>query len=195
MPNYFKCSYPPGIAYSPTWYGTLNWVPPATVLLYNDEEGWCIGYMDSPLPLTTVGGERMVVITEQEARAILQKAQVEERLPDTVKEDDILEHRTNRKVWHSDFLTHRWDEPKEVERAQVPLDEVAPEDIPAIPSPLKSVVVKYCPTCHKQVVRIFHYEDDTIAVERYGKAVLKGIKARNLNLWCPDEHKVKVTLD
>lgn len=45
MVHYFKSYYNP-CKYSPNWYGALDYAPPATVLLYNDNDNFCIGYMD-----------------------------------------------------------------------------------------------------------------------------------------------------
>jgi len=67
--NYFKSYYDIGIAYSPNWYGTLNYAPPATVLLYDDNQGYCIGYMEGELP------EGVQALTESEALAIVASAE------------------------------------------------------------------------------------------------------------------------
>jgi len=67
--NYFKGFYDKGIAYSPNWYGTLNYAPPATVLLYDDNQGYCIGYMASELP------EGVQALMESEALAIVEGAE------------------------------------------------------------------------------------------------------------------------
>lgn len=48
--NYFKSYYKIGTAYSQNWYGTLDYAPHATVLLYNDNIGYCVGHMESELP-------------------------------------------------------------------------------------------------------------------------------------------------
>ena len=48
--NWFKSAYEPGIVYSQGWYGTLDYAPPATVVLYDDSAGFCIGYMEGSLP-------------------------------------------------------------------------------------------------------------------------------------------------
>ena len=66
--NYFKSFYDKGIAYSPNWYGTLNYAPAATVLLYDDNQGYCIGYMESALP------DGVQALTESEALAIVASA-------------------------------------------------------------------------------------------------------------------------
>ena len=67
--NYFKSTYDQGIAYSPNWYGTLNYAPPATVLLYDDNQGYCIGYMASELP------DGAQALMESEALAIVDGAE------------------------------------------------------------------------------------------------------------------------
>ena len=84
--NYFESSYTPGIAYSPNWYGTMNYAPAATVLLYNDNQGYCIGYMESALP------DGVQALTESEALAIVASA---------VDSDG---------VWFGEKLTSRWNE-------------------------------------------------------------------------------------
>lgn len=45
MKYYFKSTYEPCV-YSENWYGTLDYAPRATVLLYNDNECFCIGYLE-----------------------------------------------------------------------------------------------------------------------------------------------------
>jgi hypothetical protein len=50
MANYFKSKYEKVAGYSPDWYGIMDYAPPATILLYDDNICECIGYMDSPLP-------------------------------------------------------------------------------------------------------------------------------------------------
>lgn len=67
--NYFKSYYDKTLSYSPDWYGTLSYAPPATVLLYNDNEGFCIGYMESELP------EGVQAMTDQEALAEVAQAE------------------------------------------------------------------------------------------------------------------------
>ena len=88
--NYFKSYYPPGLGYSPTWYGTMDWAPKATVLLYDDEQGQCIGFMDSALP------PEVTPMTEQEAGKEVADC-------DGKKE----------KVWKGDKLKRKWDEVEE----------------------------------------------------------------------------------
>ena len=83
--NYFKSYYQP-CSYSPNWYGLLNYAPPATVLLYNDELCFCIGVM----------GENIFGIQHiTEASAMSQIANADE---------------VNLDVWKGDRLLHRWDE-------------------------------------------------------------------------------------
>lgn len=83
--NYFKSFYDKILAYSPGWYGTLSYAPSATVLLYDDNQGFCIGYMESELP------NGVQVMTEEEALAIVNSA------------EDI------KGVWFGEKLVHRWD--------------------------------------------------------------------------------------
>jgi hypothetical protein len=87
--NYFKSYYETGLAYSPNWYGTLSYAPQATVLLYDDNQGFCIGFMEVELPPG--------VIPMTEAEALAEVAQAE----------DIDG------VWFGEKLAHRWDEPPE----------------------------------------------------------------------------------
>ncbi len=44
--NYFKSEYEKGIVYNKGWYGTLDYSPDATVLMYDDDNGICIGFME-----------------------------------------------------------------------------------------------------------------------------------------------------
>lgn len=67
--NYFKSFYDVGLSYSPNWYGTLDYAPLATVLLYDDNQGYCIGYMESALP------QGVVSLTEEEANTEIINAQ------------------------------------------------------------------------------------------------------------------------
>jgi hypothetical protein len=87
--NYFKSFYAPGLAYSPNWYGTMDRAPNAIVLLYNDNQGMCIGYMESELPSD--------VIPMTEAAALAEVAAVEDA----------------EGIWKGDKLAYRWDEPPE----------------------------------------------------------------------------------
>lgn len=82
--NYFQSNYQP-CAYSPGWYGTLDYAPPATILLYNDNSCVCIGYMEDALP------PGVMPITEQQANEIFSNA---------VDIDG---------VWFGEKLLHRWD--------------------------------------------------------------------------------------
>jgi len=82
--NYFKMYYQ-ACAYSKNWYGILNYAPTATILLYNDAEGYCIGHMEESIygvqPLT-------------EAEALAEVNAVAEVMD----------------VWKGDKLATRWDE-------------------------------------------------------------------------------------
>lgn len=82
--NYFKSNYNP-CAYSPNWYGTLDYAPSSTILLYNDNENYCIGYMESSLP------EGVVSMTESEALA------------------EINQTANAEGIYFGDKLLHRWD--------------------------------------------------------------------------------------
>ena len=68
MKYYFKSSYQPGLVYSPGWYGTLDYAPTATILLYDDNNGFCIGYVEDELP------EGLILITESDAQIELTNA-------------------------------------------------------------------------------------------------------------------------
>jgi len=83
--NYFKSYYDTGIAYSPNWYGTLDYAPTATVLLYDDNQGFCIGYMENELP------EGVFFISEENA------------LNEIFYAEDIDG------VFNGEKLFHRWD--------------------------------------------------------------------------------------
>ena len=83
--NYFKSYYDKTLSYSPDWYGTLSYAPPATVLLYDDNQGYCIGYMASELP------DGVQALTESGALAIVAGA------------EDI------EGVWFGEKLARRWD--------------------------------------------------------------------------------------
>lgn len=85
MVNYFKSIYSP-CAYSPDWYGTLSYAPSATVLMYDDENLFCVGYMESELP------EGVETITEQEALNYVNNAD-----------------ENNPNIFKGDKLIHRWD--------------------------------------------------------------------------------------
>lgn len=82
---YFKMYYQP-CSYSKDWYGLLNYAPPATVLMYNDEDCFCIGYMEE-----NIHGVQHIT----EASAMSQIANADDTNPD---------------VWKGDRLIHRWDE-------------------------------------------------------------------------------------
>ena len=83
--NYFKSYYQP-CSYSPNWYGLLNYAPPATILLYNDEECFCIGVME----------ERIFGVQHiAEVDALSQVSNADGNNPD---------------VWKGDRLANRWNE-------------------------------------------------------------------------------------
>ena len=81
---YFKSYYSP-CSYSPNWYGTLDYAPPATVLMYNDAEGFCIGTMDEQI-------DGVTYISEPEAMVIVNTADI-----------------NNPNVFVGNKLLHRWD--------------------------------------------------------------------------------------
>jgi hypothetical protein len=80
--NYFKSTYQP-CSYSPNWYGTLDYAPNATVLMYDDENLFCIGTMDEII-------DGVEYITEEQAINIINDS------------DGEL-------VYKGDKLLHRWD--------------------------------------------------------------------------------------
>ena len=90
--NYFKSNYDEVGAYSKGWYGTRDYAPPATILLYNDNENYCIGYMESELP------EYLIPLTESEALELIDNAEDGEG------------------IYFGEKLENRWEEqPEEVE--------------------------------------------------------------------------------
>lgn len=90
---YFKSNYTPGIKYSPGWYGTLNYAPLATILLYNDEDGYCIGTINE-----TIAG--IEYITEEAALTIINAVDLTDPL-----------------IFTGDKLLHKWD------REEIPVFE------------------------------------------------------------------------
>lgn len=80
---YFKSYYEP-CAYSPNWYGSFSYAPKATVLLYDDENCYCVGYMDEII-------EGVEYISEAEALELIE-----------VTEGEL--------VYKGEVLLHRWDE-------------------------------------------------------------------------------------
>jgi len=66
---YFKSNYEL-CNYSPDWYGTLDYAPPATVLIYDDDHCFCIGYME-------VNDANVEYITEEEALNIINNSEGE----------------------------------------------------------------------------------------------------------------------
>jgi hypothetical protein len=67
---YFISYYEVGLKYSKEWYGTLSYAPPATVLLYNDAEGYCIGMIDQQI-------RGIDYITEEEAMEFVNSADLD----------------------------------------------------------------------------------------------------------------------
>ena len=64
---YFKSYYIP-CSYISNWYGEFDYAPPATVLMYNDEEGFCIGTMDEKIDGVTYISESEALITVNKAK-------------------------------------------------------------------------------------------------------------------------------
>lgn len=52
-----------------------------------------------------------------------------------------------------------------------------------------------CPICHKMVAYVVKYEDGSCKIVQNGRTLIDGIKAKEINLMCPDNHKVKVVID
>ena len=89
--NWFKSNYDTSIEkYSEGWYGTMDYAPLATILLYNDALGYCVGYMEA------FDNPDVNYITEAEAQALIASVDVD-----------------NPAIWAGDRLLHRWDEVKE----------------------------------------------------------------------------------
>jgi hypothetical protein len=68
MMNYFKSKYEPVAGYSPNWYGTMDYAPVATILLYDDNLCECIGYSEYALPEDS----HITPLTENNALDIIQ---------------------------------------------------------------------------------------------------------------------------
>ena len=168
--NYFKSAYK-RCTYSPGWYGTLDWAPPATVLLYNDNDCWCIGYMESDLP------NGVVAITEAEANEILAAAEALEATED---------------VWFGEKLENRWNE-EAVSNESEPDIISEDADIPDVKQLIKTSF-KFCPHCGKKTAKIDAFDDLSFDIWQGTNKLMSGVKAMSINLTCPDGHKVKVTL-
>lgn len=92
--NYFISRYEP-CAYSPNWYKELSYAPNATVLMYNDDECYCIGYME-------VNDADVEYISEQQAINIINHVDY-----------------NNQNIWYGSRLWHRWDEPVVEEAGEI----------------------------------------------------------------------------
>ncbi len=91
--NYFKSNYNQVTAYGRNWYGTMDYAPNATVLLYDDNINECIGYMVAELPVNAM----ITDLTEGQANNII----------DNYEDADG--------VWFGDKLEHRWDDEEQEE--------------------------------------------------------------------------------
>jgi hypothetical protein len=91
MPNWFKSKFERVAGYSPNWYGTLDYAPNATVVLYDDNELYCIGFMEESLPDV----DSITPLTAQEAQDIIENLSDEEN------------------VWFGEKLENRWNEKEE----------------------------------------------------------------------------------
>ena len=100
--NWFK-SYYDRVAYSPGWYGTMRYAPAATILLYNDIELYCIGYMESELP------SGIIPLTEEEATAIIKKEQLKDVIPAITKQRKLSTALETQEVWIGSKLAWRWE--------------------------------------------------------------------------------------
>lgn len=114
--NYFK-SYYNRCAYSKDWYGSYHNAPPATILLYNDIDLYCIGYMEDSLP------EGVIPLSENDALYIINSFNQYNIIPDVTyitEEDDtqITTYRLPKKInaietkeiWVGDKLQWRWED-------------------------------------------------------------------------------------
>lgn len=90
---YFKSQYEPCV-YSPNWFGSFDVAPQATVILYDDNQNICIGYVDN-----------------QESAAILQTCPtISLYMTQEQLNVDMAELQTDdTHVWFGERLTHRWD--------------------------------------------------------------------------------------
>jgi len=167
--QYFKFKYEPGLSYSPGWHGTRDHDFPATVLLYNDKEGYGIGCTKSEIT------KDCAPLTEEEA----------------LKEVDAVEE--SDKVFKNQSLADRW-----LPEATIEDIEDTPETLSEISTPERKAVdtfTRFCPICHKTVAYIVKYDDGTVKVVQAGKTLIQGLKAASINLTCASGHRVKVVCD
>lgn len=90
---FFKSQYQP-CTYSPNWYGTLDLAPTATVILYDDNENICIGYVESIEAKNIL--EQYATISFYETEA-------------DMEDDYEIYSIEDEHVWFGDRLIHRWD--------------------------------------------------------------------------------------
>jgi hypothetical protein len=103
--NYFSTHYDRVDSYSPGWYGTRDKAPKAIILLYDDHECFCVGYMEQELP------KDLTPLTEQQALDIVSKYQNKE------------------KVFSSEKLLNRWKEKKRDEEGKELNEFVNPNEV------------------------------------------------------------------
>ena len=87
MRYYFKSNLPT-TNYNRDWYG-INYAPPAKVILYDDNNCFCIGYFEDVSPIIP---EVTFYSNEQEA--------LNDIVTYSIEDDN---------VWFGDRLAHRWN--------------------------------------------------------------------------------------
>lgn len=88
MKYYFKSNLLSTTEYAKDWYG-INYTPPATVVLYDDNQGFCIGYFEDVCPIMP---EVTFYSNEQKA--------LDDITVCSIKDDN---------VWFGDRLVNRWN--------------------------------------------------------------------------------------
>lgn len=120
MKYYFKSNYTPCF-YSQNWYGCLDLAPNAIVEFYDDNNNFCIGYVESEEAMTILSGYETITAYVDEATALAEIALL------SVVDDN---------VWFGERLATRWlpeeppvvnDEVIDVEYTEIPTD-VPPEE-------------------------------------------------------------------
>ena len=164
------------VSYSPGWHGTMPHCPKdVKVLLYNDKKGYGIAQTED----TFVPSE-VKVIPEAEALALVK----------ATKDEDG--------VYFGQKLADRWL-PEALGVEMVDADDREQPDTTKATATAEKVItdsfLKFCPICHQIVARVLKYEDGACEVWQNGKCLIKGLKAVNLILSCPNGHKVKVILN
>jgi hypothetical protein len=172
---YFKFTIPKNkdgsvATYSPGWCGTrdkcaLN----EKGLLYNDKELWGIGQADGDyIP------DDVEVLEEAEALGTLTTMAMKRNLDG---------------IYFGEKLERRYD--PETIKEEI---EDTPESLKEESKVAKRVVVdtfaQSCPICHKMVAYVVKYEDGSCKIVQNGRTLIDGIKAKEINLMCPDNHKV-----